>query len=646
MDDDVEYRDRLPSRVRFGCAILEQADRLDLVDASLVDTDGGIAIMLLHSPKHPDGEAFVAVRMYRLPRRRVRLESDVDWFCKSRKDRCRLPDRTAVTDATLAIVHPPADWSHDARPQSGRSLFHVYRSKRAALIFQVALHPGAGADHPLVQAIRENLRIDSSQWIGTKPRTRRIAVPRTAVVMPSKQRKKAPPKPRPTRRPSPKTAAEMPPGFERGEIKELGPRPWRGEWPRTTSIQDWLLALLRVADGIGDDEESTGFAIAAIEKLGRIGDGMAAVPFVDEYLRRIPPSSVSNVLSLAQAGADVCFRARDLAGMESYLAVATATEPYNTRKASVGYSLDTVRHFRARKGILDPADASDDDERLFAAFKRAGRLFREAVAKGDAGGARALIETMSSLARSECNEWRRRDYLREVIAAWADLDDVAEIRRHLKMIDSDDRHKAIDMSALVRLGMVSELLPRLRAALRKNLDAVADVGNLNSHHDIHLFVGNLRRLDEAGARDEARRWLRRAVKVFEDRPPAQIGAFSSAIPGFLAEAATLLGEVVIARQLLMIAKGEASQERHDGWRRGAVGQWLLSTANAGMVEAALDEARRIRPIRKRRQKLAALFAKFERWDELHQLLDSFDSAAELVEAVWWLHLELPRAGTV
>ena len=64
------------------------------------------------------------------------------------------------------------------------------------------------------------------------------------------------------------------------------------------------------------------------------------------------------------------------------------------------------------------------------------------------------------------------------------------------------------------------------------------------------------------------------------------------------------------------------------------------------IEAAIDEARRIRPIRKRRQKLAELFALIERWDDLHELLNSIESAEEVVEAVWWLHLELPGAGTV
>jgi hypothetical protein len=646
MAGDMEYRARLPSRVRFGCAVLQNADRLDLIDASFVNSDGGVAIMLLDSPKHPDGSAFVAVRMYRFPRRRVRFESDYDWFCKTKKDRCRLPDRTAVTDESLALVQPPAGWSHDARPQSGRDLYHVYLSPQAAVIFQVGVSRGAGPDHPLVQAVRESLRIDSGQWIATKPGVRGIGVPRLAVVPPRKSRKAPVAKPRGNKRSEPKAVSDVQTPSGRAVKGAIGPEPWRGEWPRNQSIRDWLLALLEVADGVAVDEESSGFAIAAIEKLGRIGDGKAAIPYVDEYLRRIPPSCVSTVLQLATTGADVCLRAGDLVGMERYLAVAIATEPYNTRKVDVGYSLREVLDFRARRGILDPAEAGDEDRRRFAAFKQAARLFRQALEGVNTKNARDSVVTMSLLAKSEREEWLRHDYLREVIAAWADLNDVAEIRRHLKMLDPDERHKTIETSVLVRLGMVAEMLPRVRAVLRKNLDAVTDLTNLNSHHDIDLFVRNLRRLDEMGARDEARRWLRRAVNECGGRNPSEIGAFSSAIPGLLAEAANSLGEMVIARQLLGFAKGEAKQERRNGWRQAAVGRWLVSAANAGMFEAAIDEARRIRPIRKRRQKLAELFALIERWDDLHELLNSIESAEEVAEAVWWLHLELPGAGTV
>ena len=43
---------------------------------------------------------------------------------------------------------------------------------------------------------------------------------------------------------------------------------------------------------------------------------------------------------------------------------------------------------------------------------------------------------------------------------------------------------------------------------------------------------------------------------------------------------------------------------------------------------------------KRRETLACLLARVERWSELHELLDSIPSAEEAAEVVWRLHFQL------
>ena len=60
---------------------------------------------------------------------------------------------------------------------------------------------------------------------------------------------------------------------------------------------------------------------------------------------------------MAELGAKICLDAGDLARMEHYLALAEATEPFNTRKRDRGFSINFVRKFRASNGLLDPADA-------------------------------------------------------------------------------------------------------------------------------------------------------------------------------------------------------------------------------------------------------------------------------------------------
>lgn len=643
MGTDVEYRDLLPARVRFGFATLAHADRLDLSSASFVNREGGVAIVLLDSPKQPDGHVFVALRMYRLPRRRVRFENDVQWFCKSKKDRCRLPDRTPVTDETLNLFHPPAGWSHDARPQSGRTLFHVYRSPRAAMILQIGLGSVAEPEHPLVQAVREHLRIDPSQWISIKPSMRRIGVPK---VVPDPDRRpakaRAPRKPRKavTERRAVGETTRPAPGRAKADEQA---RPWLGHWPGNGSVRDWMLTGLRAADAIADVGLSAVHARAPIETLGKIGEVTLALWHADRHLQRLPQTLPSPRMCLAIAAATICFEAGDRERMEEYLAIAAATEPFHTRKVDIGYSLRSVREFRALRGILDPAEAVGDRERAIAELRLSGRLVLEALAAGDKVRARSAAEAMSITARRERDEYFRTKYLGETIEAFASLHDVAEVRRHLKMIDQDDRHDAIDPSVFVRLGMHEEALPGVRAALRKNLDAIEDGTNVNAHHDVLDLARNLRILDGLGAREEALRWLHKAAKGQANRPQAAIPAFSGAVAGLLAEAASGLGETVLARQLLETAKGETKKEPRNEWRQAGTKQWLLSRANAGMIESAIDEARRMRSPKKRRETLACLLARVERWDELHEVLDSIVTAEEACDVVWRLHFQLSEA---
>ncbi len=631
----VEYRDRLPAKIRFGCAVLGHADRLEVAWASFA-TRGDDAVILLQSPPRPDGNAFVALRMYRFPRRRVRFDSEIDWFCKSKKERCRLPNRTAVTDDTFALLEPPADWTHDARPQSGRSLFHVYRGTDLGVILQFSLGKGASPDHPLVRQVHANLRLDPVQWIETVPSVRRESVPKQssasagiAVKIPAVRKRPVAPKARGDRAASPAGGPES--------------KPWRGHWPADGSVRDWMLALVCVCEAIPDQAMGAERAHLPIGTLARIGEVDKALSHVDAQLQRLKPSSVLEVVRMAKLGAEICLDAGKLKEMEHYLAIAAATEPFNTRKGDRGFSLDAVRKFRAWKGILDPSDAVGDEEITLATFQRAGRAFRGSLDAGDKAAARSAAETMVRVAAEERDEWRRTDYLKRAIAAFADLEDVAAVRRHLDLIDPDDRARAIKTEVLVRLGIEAEALPRLRESLKRSLAAAADPSDPNTHIPVSEFVSCLVALSALGARDEAREWFRQALVNHEKWTTPEAGWSSTAIANALAEAASALGETVIARQLLEEAMGEAKQERRSAWRSPSIESVLRSPANAGMTQAAIDEARRIRSPKGRRKALACLLTESQRWEELREVLDSIDSAEEASDVVWWLHFKLPEA---
>lgn len=62
-----------------------------------------------------------------------------------------------------------------------------------------------------------------------------------------------------------------------------------------------------------------------------------------------------------------------------------------------------------------------------------------------------------------------------------------------------------------------------------------------------------------------------------------------------------------------------------------------------MLGAAIERVRRLRTSRQRRETLACLLARAERWKELHAVLDTIPTAEEAARVVWRMSFQLPGA---
>jgi hypothetical protein len=194
---------------------------------------------------------------------------------------------------------------------------------------------------------------------------------------------------------------------------------WRTQWPRNGDLKAWLRAMIRKCDAIPDNDAAAEKAHLPIEHLAEMGCVTEALRHVNRFLRRLPRQEVLATVRMAELGAQICLDAGDLARTEQYLAIAEATEPFNTRKRDRGFSLNSVREFRADNGLLDPADAINEEQRVKARFERAGRRYKQAMAGGGRGSAKAAVAEMAKIAREVEEEWLRQDYLRRVIDCYA-----------------------------------------------------------------------------------------------------------------------------------------------------------------------------------------------------------------------------------
>jgi hypothetical protein len=399
--------------------------------------------------------------------------------------------------------------------------------------------------------------------------------------------------------------------------------------------------MIRKCDAIPDDDAAAERAHLPIEHLAGMGCLKEALRIVNRFLCRLPRQEVVATVRMAKLGAQICLDAGDLARTDHYLAIAEATEPFNTRKCDRGFSVNSVREFRADNGLLDPADAIDEKQRVKALFERAGRQYKQAIATGERESAKVAVAEMAKIAREVEEEWVRQSYLQRVIHCYAELRDAQAVKRCLRQFGKGDRHEVLDAETLVRLGMRTEAIARARQDIAQALEELREMSDPNIHFPVMSIGRSLEFLVEQGAKGEARRWLRRALKEMPTWPVVQHGWTTSTVYHSLAQATAMIHGPAAAENLLKHAMIDAKAERRGGFRQGAVGAALDLKANVGRLDEAIDDARKLRSPTQRRKKLATLLAKAKRWGELREVLSQVESPEEAADVAWWIKFELP-----
>lgn len=267
---------------------------------------------------------------------------------------------------------------------------------------------------------------------------------------------------------------------------------WKTKWPRNGDLKAWFRAMIEKCDAIEEDDEAADAAHLPIEELAEQGCDKEALRHVNRFLRRLPREEVIATVRMAEAGAKICLASGDLVGAEKYLAIAEATEPFNTRKCDKGFSLNSVREFRADNGLLDPAKAIDDEQRVTARFEGAARRFQMAIAKRHKKSARAAVDEMEQVARDVDKQWRRQHYLRRVIACYGELKDAQQVKRCLRGLKAEDRHKILDARTLLELGMKAQAIARARQDIAGELEELSERGDPNIHFPMMAITRSLK----------------------------------------------------------------------------------------------------------------------------------------------------------
>jgi len=432
---------------------------------------------------------------------------------------------------------------------------------------------------------------------------------------------------------------------ERSKTSPAGPD-WKTKWPRGGDLKTWFRAGLRKCEAILDDDRAATAAHSPIGQFAKMGCVKEALRAVDRSLRRLPgrhfSGRVVSIVRMAELGAELCLDADDLASMERFLAIAEATEPFVTHKSSRGFCLNSVREFRAEQGILDPADAVDEGQRIEATFHGAQRRFKRALATHDRETARAAVAEMVEIAfKTKPGGDYRRWWLGAVMRCLVLLGNSRVRNRCLGKFSEENRREVLDAKMLLSLGMKAEARARANRDIEEDLEKLRSSDDPNIHFDAMSIRDSLAFLVEQGQKAEARRWLSRALAEMPTWPVIQTGWTTSSVYHSFAEAMALIDGPAAAERLLRDAETDAGAETRSGFRKGAVGAALDLKADLGRLDEAIEDARKLRSPAERREKLATHLAKARRWTELREVLRTVASPEEAAHIAWWIKFELP-----
>ncbi len=416
---------------------------------------------------------------------------------------------------------------------------------------------------------------------------------------------------------------------------------WKTKWPRGGDLKAWLRCMLKKCEAMSDDHEAASKAHLPIKHLAEMGHVAEALRYVNRFLRRLPKEDVLGTVMMAEVGAEVCLNADDLSGMEKYLSIAEATEPFNTRKNSIGFSINSVREFRAHNGILDPADAIDEKQRIKARFWRAERQFKQAMAARKRKAARLAVAEMEEAAREVEDEWIRQVYFHRVIDSYVELKDAGAVKRCMRKLDKDERDEILDSRTLMKLGMKPQAIARAKKCIAGELEELGEMTDPNIHFPVMSICESLQFLVEQGEKNAAKRWLRRALKEMPTWPVIEYGWVTSAVYKMFAKVMAMIEGPAAAEEMLENAVTDAKAEKRSGFRKGAISGTLNLKADIGGLDKAIADARKLRSPTERRAELGRLLARARRWKELSEVLSQAASPEEAAGLAWYIKFECP-----
>jgi hypothetical protein len=406
---------------------------------------------------------------------------------------------------------------------------------------------------------------------------------------------------------------------------------WKRKWPTTGNLRAWLLCHIDKCNAFSDVEQRASKAQVPIALLAEHGHPKEALRVVNRFLKSLMAARSTRLVSMAETGAEICLDQNDVKGAEKYLEIALKADKFVTRKCDVGYVAGSVRHFRALHGLLDPDEAEDEDDRHDALFHGAERRCLDAIRCGDRKVARKELAAMYQAAKQGDDDLNRSFELKRVLKAAAQLGDRALVRQYMAALAKADRDEVLDYDLLSELGMRDEAITAALRSIKRETKELVEDEDPNIHFPVTVICGALKFLIAQGEKDLASKALMSVVKTSDKWTSPGRSWGTSAVLSMFAEVIAVLEGTDAAQALLDQAREDAGMGPRSDFQQGVRTEAIEIEAKIGLIESALEKARKLRSPASRRSTVATILARAGRWKEIPAVCSAAANPEEAAE---------------
>jgi hypothetical protein len=418
---------------------------------------------------------------------------------------------------------------------------------------------------------------------------------------------------------------------------------WKTRWPRNGDLREWLLCMISKARAIDNVNDRVTQAMIAIEELAKRSSDADVLNYLEQIIRTLPKNDGLALVRALEAGADLSLESGDMKGVDRYLDRILATKPLHTRPCDKGFEVGVVKKFKALHGLLDPAEAKDERQRLEASVNACRRRADAAIADklpdvavGELRAAEGFILEME-----KCQQGHAMLDLAKRYAKLGALDD---LRRWVDRIDKSDVEDILDGRELWGLGLADEAVARTESDIQSALETLAAATDPNVHHTAYQIERLISFLIQIGREALASKRLERALEEGKAWCLGERGFASAGLLRSLAKLVAKLHGPEAAGELMSLAMQDAKGEGRSEWRAGAVQETIELHSQLGQTEKAIKMASKLRSATERRRALAPLLAKAQRWKELREVLCQVQTPLEAAQLCWKIKFALTDTG--